>query len=284
MSDIYEYIDYRTFLKDYYLERKKVAGRKFSYETFSRASGIKSKGFVHNVIKGTKHISRANAWNFSKAMKLGKQETDYFVALVELTQAVSLDEKNQLHDRLDTLRKKRIRQGWKPKAITQDQFELFAKYHHSVVRSLIDMGAFDGDFKKLAGLVKPRITVAQAKQSVALLMRLGLLEKRGNAYHLTAKTLATPKEVMSLALQNFHLQTGELALKAISQLPINERNVSGMTLGISKATTERICEKIYALHSEILQMAEEDAEADRVYRLNFQLFPVSEPYKKDPRT
>jgi len=126
-------------------------------------------------------------------------------------------------------------------------------------------------------MVKPRITPKQARQSVALLAKLGFIRKRKDGtWELTDKTIVTPPEVSSLAVLNLHKETGELALKALTDLPRDRRNMSGLTLGISQDTYKTICEEIQAFRDRLLQLAEADEKASAVYRLNFQLFPVSE--------
>ena len=76
-------------------------------------------------------------------------------------------------------------------------------------------------------------------------------------------------------ITNFHNDTGKLALQALAVLPVDKRNFSGMTLGISRETYNEICEEIYNLRMKILNKAEADKNADMVYQLNFQFFPVT---------
>ncbi len=41
MENIFQYIDYRKFLSDYYNEKKR-ADRRFSYRAFAMSAGLKS--------------------------------------------------------------------------------------------------------------------------------------------------------------------------------------------------------------------------------------------------
>jgi uncharacterized protein (TIGR02147 family) len=145
------------------------------------------------------------------------------------------------------------------------------------VRSLINMRGFNGDYHVLAKSVRPRITPGQARKAVELLERLGFIKKQKGGYVITGKSITTEPEVESLAVLNLHKQAGELALKSLEELPKKQRNVTGLTLGISKQVYERICKEIEAFRSRLLQMAEADEAADTVYQLNFQFFPLSTP-------
>jgi uncharacterized protein (TIGR02147 family) len=152
---------------------------------------------------------------------------------------------------------------------------------HSIIRSLIDMHGFKDDYEWLAKSINPPIKPLQAKKSVALLERLGLIAKSKNGeYTVTNKSIASPKEVTDIAIMRFHEESGQRALSALTKILRDKRNFSAMTLGISKKTYDEICEDIYALRQKILQKAEADNQADSVYQLNFQLFPVASAIKE----
>ena len=275
MPNICEYTDYRKFISDYYTEAK-AKNPGYSYQVFAIKAGLKSKGFLHNVVQGKRSLSRSNVIAFSQAMKLNRHETDYFENLVAFNQASNLQARSHFFEKLSSI-KTTGKNAWKPQLVRNDQYDFYSKLRHSVIRVLIDEHRFKDDYAWLARMVKPRITPKQARQSVALLAKLGFIRKRKDGtWELTDKTIVTPPEVSSLAVLNLHKETGELALKALTDLPRDRRNMSGLTLGISQDTYKTICEEIQAFRDRLLQLAEADEKASAVYRLNFQLFPVSE--------
>jgi uncharacterized protein (TIGR02147 family) len=273
MPNIVEYTDYRKLLNDYY-EETKARNPYFSYQVFSEKAGIKSKGFLYNVIQGTRDLAQSNVFGLIQAMKLNKKESEYFENLVAFNLAESLNERNHYFERLSSIRARKT--SWAPQIVRREQYEFYSKWYHSVIRSLIDLHGFHGDYEKLAKSVFPRIRPLQAKKSVELLARLGLVKKeKDGSFNVTDKFIATPKEVLNLAITNFHNEIGKLALESLNALTPEKRNFSGMTLGISKETYKEICEDIYALRQKILEKAESDKKANAVYQLNFQFFPVS---------
>ena len=54
--NIYDYLDYRRFLQDFYAKRKEE-NPAFSYENFARKAGLKSKGMVHDILTGKRPLS-----------------------------------------------------------------------------------------------------------------------------------------------------------------------------------------------------------------------------------
>lgn len=282
MPDITTFTDSRAFLLAWY-EETKLKHPGFSYQVFSESAGIKSRGFLHNVIQGKRKLSRTNIFGLSQAMRLNKHEADYFENLVSFNQAKSLRERTHFYERLSSI-KTGSRAAKGPELVRNDRFEFYSELYHGVVRSLIGMHGFKGDYEWLAKAVRPRITLRQAKKSVELLARLGFIEKqKDGSFNNTNASIATPPEVENLAVQNFHRQAGELGLKALNELPKEERNITGVTLGISDKTYKAICGEIQAFRARLLRLAEADEKADAVYHLNLQLFPVSKPVlERDP--
>jgi uncharacterized protein (TIGR02147 family) len=275
IPNICEYTDYRKFLKDYY-EAVKAKNPGFSYQVFSQKAGIRSKGFLYNIFTGARNLSKANILGLAEAMKLGKYEADYFESLVAFNQAAGLKERNHFYAKLSAI-KATGKNAWRPQIVRKEQFEFYSKLYHSVIRSIIDLRGFKEDYKTLAKLVSPRITPGQAKKCVALLQRLGFIKRQADGtFKVADKAIATPPEVANLAVTNFHQEAGTLALKALHNLSGDQRNITGMTLGISKEIYKEICVDIQQFRTKILQKAEADQNADKVYQLNFQFFPVSE--------
>ena len=274
MPDILTFTDYRKFLASYY-EEKKAGNASFSYQSFARKAGFTSKSAVLNVIKGRKNLSKVSGLQLAEAMGLNKRESTYFEALVSFNQARNFKEREFFFEQLNAVRPQSAQAG-SAKRLRQDQFEFYAKWHHVVIRSLIDAIPFGGDYKRLASLVYPAVTPRQARASVQLLQRLGLIDKgEDGSFRVTDKVLTTGPDVASLAVQRFHLATMELAAQALQRLPAGERNFSGLTLGMSKEAYGRILDVIFECQKKIMDIAGKDEKPDGVYQLNFHFFPVS---------
>jgi uncharacterized protein (TIGR02147 family) len=70
-------------------------------------------------------------------------------------------------------------------------------------------------------------------------------------------------------------EMGEFAVKALD-LPLSERDMSGLTMGLTRRAYEKIRKEIADFRRRIVAIASEDDETEQVYRLNLQLFPLSE--------
>ena len=155
------------------------------------------------------------------------------------------------------------------------QYMVYSDWRHLTVRSLIGLFGFDGDFEALARRVHPHITADEAKKSVKLLEECLLIKKDDNGkYVLTESAITTGDRTSKLALRGYHQQCLKLAADSIDRDPPGTRHISGLTLGISQEGYERIVERINAFRKEIALLAEEDEGSDKVFQLEFALFPV----------
>lgn len=277
---IFDHLDYRAFLKEYY-EQSKEANPHFSFRSFSNKAGFKTKDFLYRVLHGEKNLSQASTFKLAGALGLKREETEYFENLVKFNQSPNTKEKDFYFQRLTALRGEYSVSG-SAHRVEEQQYEFYSHWWHTAVRSVLDMYDFQGDYKWLAKKLDPPITPLQAENSVALLESLGLLAKEpGGKFKATHKSLTTGAPILPLAITKFHLGTLELAARALDSAPRDERDLSCLTLGISRKTLDRIKVKLRRFRAELLKLAEADEEADTVYHLNLHMFPLSKREKPE---
>jgi uncharacterized protein (TIGR02147 family) len=275
MKSIYEYLDYRQYLKDYYANRK-VKDLRFSYRVWADEAGFKAKDFIFRVMRGGSRLSGESTGALTKSMDFSKSESRYFKDMVSYNQAKTFEEREAYYARLH-----RDHVRFKPRASVRvmpyDHFEFYSEWYHAAIRSLISSYGFTGDYKRLARMVYPSISVSKARKSVMLLEKLGLIRKNiSGSYSVTQADIDTGDEVKRGALSHFYAAGMVLMKKAMEKLPMDKRNISGVTIGISGPSYQKIIDKVRKCRREVVSLAREDSGADRVYQLNFHLFPLSD--------
>ena len=273
MISVFDYTDYRKYLTDW-LAWKKKTQPSFSYTTFAQKAGFRDKGFLHNVIHGKRDLTKESLVKVSRVIGHVTAESEYFENLVFFNKANDFKTRNYFFEKLNNVKSVEST-AVRALEIRKDQYEFYSKWYHSAIRSLIDMYPFKDDYSWLEKNVYPPITPREAKKSVQLLEKLGLIERQNDTYKLTSKSITTGNEVFSLAVHNFHKEVADLAKNAMESLPQDKRNVSGLTLGISEQTYNRLSEEIQQFRQKIIQIVEQDQNADRTYQLVFHLFPVT---------
>jgi uncharacterized protein (TIGR02147 family) len=269
--DIYRYTDYHFLLKDYYSYQKKAV-RSFSFRYFASKAGV-SASIYKDIMAGRRRLSLSIMHKYAAAMNLTQKETEYFGAVVQFVNSKSNDEKNQHFTRM-----LRLRENSTIKFIDEGQYEFFRFWYHSALREMVTLSDFREDYELIAKRCVPRITAAQAKKSIDLMLHLGILRRgeRG-ALEPADPIISSEYEMKSFVLRNFHGEMLGLAKEALERFEPGEREISSLTLGVSQKCYERIKERIRTFKQELLNMVIDDtAASETVCQCNFQLFPLME--------
>lgn len=270
MQNIFEYSDYREFLRDTY-ELKKAKNPHFSYRYLAMKAEINSSGFFKLIIEGKRNLTKASLLKTCKAFELKAKEAEYFENLVFFNQAKTLDEKNHFFEKLIFAQKKN-----KHEPIQRDKFQYFSEWYHPVVRELAVMPHIKGNAEKIAQAIQPSITLQQVRQSLQLLLDLEFLKKKGRGYIQTQPTLTSGSGIYSHDLINYQVKNLKLAQKAFDIVKANQRLHSSTTLGVSEKTYQLMVKKSRQFREQLQEIAEKDDAPENVYLLQMSLFPLSQ--------
>ncbi len=266
---IYDHTDYRLFLQDYYSETKEH-NPNFSYGVFARQAGFKSKGVLHRIVAGKRSLSKNNIFKIAQAMRLDDKAFAYFQQMVAYCNAEDPKEKAFFFHKLLEANPPSIAQR-----IREDHYEFFSKWYYSTLRELLPLIRFTGDFEQLGKLLNPPITGLQAKKAIALLIRMGLIEKTKVGYRQGNRAITSGEDVQAMALRDFHKKNMVLASRSIDTTPRNERDLSCLVVAVSKPGLEIVKKEIQVCRQRIARLTDEMGSASRVYHLNFQIYPTT---------
>ena len=272
MKPIVEYSDFRQYMLDYYEERKRRSV--FSWREFSKIAGFTSSSYMKVVCDGKSKLSRIGVERTGAAMGLVGFEMEYFRAMVEFGQAATEEKKKAAYENMLAIAKVH-----KVRVLEGDLFEFYDSWQNPVVRELAPLmpGATPGEIAKKC---YPEISAAEVQQSLNFLTKAGLLKKAGESAFVQAETSITgTPDATRLALRGMHRQMSKLATPALD-LPVEQRNFSGVTMGVSRESYERIVKVLDECRRQIIAIAADDKDIDQVYRLNFQLFPLTKNVKE----
>lgn len=271
---LFEYHDYRKFLRDYY-EMKKAKDKKFSFRFFSRLAGFSSSGAVLKVMNGTTNLSPGGAAKISAALKFNREEFDFFVNLVGFNQATSPTEKQKF---AEALLKSRTYRKIHP--LTEMQYSYFSKWYYPVVRELVLREDFKEDPRWIAEQLQPALTEAEAAEALDKLIKLGVLKRDRKSLVQDTEHVTSGDEVSFTGAVECHRQFLARASESIDSVPRELRDLSTMTIGVSQKGVEKIKQKVQEFRKEIMSLASETSPVETVYLMNIQLFPAVKPIVK----
>jgi uncharacterized protein (TIGR02147 family) len=216
---------------------------------------------------------------FAKALALDPKQTAFFGDLVALGQAQTLAERNRAFARVAANRRFRA-----ARRLEGPLFEYLTHWFYPAVRELAACADFREDPKWIAARILPPISPDDVRRALATLEQLGLLvrDPRGRLVR-GDPSLTTGHEVRSVVIPAYHRQMIERAGHSVDAVPPEERDISALTVCVRVSSLADLKDRIHRFREEMLERCDTETDAERVYQLCIQLFPLSgspEPPKK----
>jgi uncharacterized protein (TIGR02147 family) len=266
---VYEYLDYRAFLRDYYAQSK--AERGLTFRGFSVRAGLNSPNYLQLVMGGKRNLTSQMAARFAKALNLDRDASDYFVELVNFNQSKSNPEREASFGRLTGFRSYRLA---RPLDIAQADYHSF--WYIPAVRELVANRSFRDDPVWISRSLMPRITPDEAAHALRVLLDLQLLCRDENGkFHQSETLVSTGAEAKGVHISRYHRVMMERASASIDLVPAADRDISSLTLCLGSAGLRMLKERIARFRKEILELSVLETAPSQVIQVNFQLFPLS---------
>lgn len=276
MKSVIEYKDYREYVLEYYQERKRTSA--FTWREFAKVAGFASGSYLKLVCDGKTRLREESARKTASAMGLEGFEFDYFILMVRYENAKTNREKQKCFEEM-----KALSDASHVKILGSDLYTFYETWKHSVVRELA-VAMPGAKPHEIAKACRFPLSAADVCKSLRFLVSSGFLTRDiKGSYHQTNRSLTTGRlNVVAVAVHSLLRQMGEFALEALDKLPISERHFSGVTMGMTAESYEKVIEELTECRKRIVSIVSADKKVERVCRLNMQLFPLSENLNCDP--
>jgi uncharacterized protein (TIGR02147 family) len=270
-NDIFSYSDFRRYLKDQYEKNKIAKGPGYSYRSLSAKAGINSSAFFKFVIDGKRNLTALSIQKVCLAFNIKGREAEYFEHLVFFNQAKSMEEKNRLFAKVIAFKRHK-----NVPRIKNDQLDFFHEWYHCVVREIVAMTDFSGDWTRLGRMINPPITAEMAENSVNVLLELGFLKKENGRYLQLEPVMTTGHGSQDFQVIRHQIRMMQLSIEAYERYRAQDRMTSTTTMGVSEDAFELIVRKIRDFRDGLAEIVSQDANPVRVYQLNISMIPVSQ--------
>jgi uncharacterized protein (TIGR02147 family) len=160
------------------------------------------------------------------------------------------------------------------RSLDMNQFRLIAEPIHFSILSLLETTGFDGQPSTVAARLG--VSAVEARAAIRRLEEAGLVrrEEDGRVELSGAPGLATSHDVPSAALRRAHRKVLEETIAALEAVPVEERDVTSVTLAIDPGRLPEAKRRLKELRRELGAYLE-GGDRREVYRLNIQLVPVT---------
>jgi uncharacterized protein (TIGR02147 family) len=270
MLDIYQYTDFRRFVRDWLSDVPKRSAR-------ALASGANvSPAQISLMLNGKRRCSAALGEGLAASMELSEGESSYLAQLVVFSETTDPDRRAAAARRIDTLKR------WGRRT---DPTARYLKIHENwvtvTVLALASCEGFRPDPAWLARKIRPRVDRAQCRQALDDLQALNLLTVHADG-SVTAHDEAPQigfewPDAETEAQQHPALRDQlDLSIRALDAVPWQERNFMLATGAASADMLPDLRARMSQCFRECLEIAANNrGPHNRVFQLNSQLFPVT---------
>lgn len=274
MQNIFDYNNYREFLKDHYEEQKsKKTG--FTYARFSKEAGIASPNYYKLVMDGQKNLTPANIIRFTLALKLQDQQRDYFEALVHWNQADSTVEGDYYVEKIKRLRETESG-GLSRRLLQEYEFEFLSSWAYHAIMLLPRLRSFRESPRWISKQLYGMVSESEAAAILLRLEALGLIHRdKSGRLRQTHKRVRTLPELKRESVQAFYAGLLQRASKAFSVESPENREFGAYMVGLSKKQLPEMKKKVRAFLNDLNEWAMQNEDPEQIYALVFSGFPLS---------
>ncbi len=264
-----------SFLEESYLSRK-GKNKHYSVSAFARDLGI-SQSFMSRILNRERVPTVKVAVQVAAVLGVPSKTADVWISNIVLGSSKSAKISKKIRD---VYEKQASPQTKSILNYEVDRFKVISQWYHLAILYLTYTKPFKTDPQWIAKRLG--ISAIEARNAIARLLELGMLEKKGSSYICIHHLLVVDAKKTELATREFHKGMTQKALAAVNNpdpTQFEERLFSGTTFAIDKKRLPEFKEKVKAFQKDILGMLEPENCTD-VYQLNLQLFPLTSTEKK----
>jgi len=266
---VFEHLDYRNFIQAYYQYKKDVR-TSFSYRLFAQQAGFNSPNYVKLIASGSRNLTRINARRIAQACKMKKSELRYFMALVEWNQAKCAEDKETFWlELIKCAPKSEIH------ILNQSQTQIITRWYIIALLEMIRLKDFKNDpywiSKRFSGHVSPK----QVAEAFHILKKEGLVEEINGRLQFTQKIVFAGGDTPSQLIQSFHARNIPVGINKLLTVNVTKREYTASSIAVKEEDIPALKEEIRKFHDKIMQISATQTDADHIYQLNLQFFPLT---------
>jgi len=269
--NIFEYVDYRLFLSDFFSFLKKSKSD-FSVRALAKKIGV-SPSYFTMIISRKSGLSDQGLALLQDSLGLRRDEHTYLVHMVKLSDAPNLEEQVEAYKRLTRS------SLFKNKKMTDlASHKYLSNWYYVAIREMAASPDFKLDPMWIRSRLKKKISLTQIRESLDFLVSAGLIliDEKGKA-RASGKNVVCDGPVYKLALTEFYKQVYELAIDSIYHTDREQRYFTSHTMAVSKEKYEDIKTIVDEARERIRNLVlEESPQEKKVYHVSFLLYPFTE--------
>ncbi len=253
--------DFRIYIQDEFIQKCKL-NPKFSLRAFAQKLQI-DPSTLSQVLSGRRPITKKRFLYLSERFSLTPQEHERFLKrITDLKRKKNIllpdNEENNYRD------------------LTIDTFAIISDWYHFAVLELMEIKGFRQEPRWIAQTLGIRVN--EVKIAIERLKRVGILQESKNGKWTNNSSQFTStigNDFTNRALKKLQKQILTKALEALEEVPLEDRDQSGMLMAIHKRQLPEIKKLIKDFRRNLCSYINKTKSKDAVYQLGISFYPLT---------
>lgn len=277
ISNIYNFTDYREFLKDRYRQLKE-SDPVFSFRTFSKEAGFGSPNYLKLVMDSKRNLSEEAIPKFAKGLRLDIHESEFFKYMVELNQC-----QNPIKRQVYEAKLMYLRELFKVKAVIPELYDYYHDWYHAAIHELVKKGGLKNNPSEICQRLVPSISEEEARNSLALMTKLNFIQVQNDGTLRNVENSGVDVQSVELAQKIHHEQMAELAAQSVYTQTSDTQEFDSVTIRLPIHKVKELKVKIKEL-LDSLQSQNAEGKEEAVFQFNIQLFALTKPTTEEQKS
>ncbi len=262
---IYEFFDYRKYLKAYLEQRRKNGD---SYRSIAKSCEIANPNYFQQVIKEDRNLTAKAAHKIARGFRLNKSELQYLLDLVQLAHKKNVNEEKIFADiraKIVANQTKRIKDP-----------SISSHWLHQILLEVVNIDGFELTPENILRRVRVNASKEDIQKSIDFLLKKKWIVAT-NKPHIYRRLEVELETINDLRMVDLHRNHRYFLDQAKHRLvdDLDEREFQGLTVAIPKDKKPEIKKKIRAFMKEISDIADGYQDPDSLCRLQLAFYQLT---------
>lgn len=274
MKSVLKYADYRDFLRDHAIHKRRKNPR-WSIGLWARRLKLGSTTSLNMILKGQRHPGDAISERLIDYFNFEPRERDYFLSLIEFAKVKETGSNRTRLKHLLADDLKKLASGQAAKKLDQKTFLAISQWYCYAIRQMTLLKDFDGEPAAIAKRLQFPISESEIANAIDTLLEVGLLKKNSSGkIKRVSKFVKTDDDIASEGLKRFHEAMIANAAKSIRQFDVQDREINGLTLAVRRDQMPE-AKRLIRRFIQDFESLGQAKDADQVCQINIQFFPLA---------
>ncbi len=276
--DIFAFISINEYLEEVY-KKLKTESHSYSYKKFSEDLGFSHSNIIWLYINGKRKMSMKSGKVICKALKLKGGARRYAEQLIRLESITIHQTREKIFGDLF-----KLKQEFGSDSKGKRKLEYYSHWYFPLVREYIAINPKVRSAEEIANNFLFDVFPKQVEESLRVLEDLGLIkhDKLDHCYKVTQQQVGLDHKTGVIAANRYHQKVCELSSEAAIKIEESLRELNTLTLSLKEEDIPKVKAYILNLCRETFNL-DNPQEAERVFQLNVQFFPVTNKINKSEK-